>query len=99
MRKQFSGVGQFRTGQFVSVNGVTGIAVGWKHGRFGKMVAVRITATKSRWKKGTVVFAYPAHVAARKGNAGSAFLTPFTVPVTEVTIVATMTAVGRSFAA
>lgn len=99
MRNQFSGAANFRTGQFVSVNGVTGIAVGWKAGRLGKMVAVRITATKARWAKGTIVFARPAHVTARKGNAGAGPLARFCVPVKQVTIVATMRMAGRSAAA
>lgn len=69
--KKFSKVFRFRQGQAVSVNGMTGIAIGWKRGQRGLMVAVEITALKGRLQKGTVVFRYPGSVAARKGRAGT----------------------------
>lgn len=72
--KKFSKVFRFRKGQAVSVNGMTGVAVGWKRGQRGLMVAVEITALKGRIKKGTVVFRYPGGVAVRKGRAGEGML-------------------------
>jgi uncharacterized membrane protein YczE len=72
--KKFSKVYRFRQGQAVSVNGMTGVAVGWKRGQRGLMVAVEITALKGRFKKGTVVFRYPGGVAVRKGRAGEGML-------------------------
>jgi uncharacterized membrane protein YczE len=72
--KKCSKVFRFRKGQAVSVNGMTGVAVGWKRGKRGLMVAVEITALKGRLEKGTVVFRYPGGVTVRKGRAGDGML-------------------------
>ena len=72
--KKCSKVFRFRKGQAVSVSGMTGVAVGWKRGQRGLMVAVEITALKGHFKKGTVVFRYPASVTVRKGRAGEGML-------------------------
>ena len=75
--KKRSKVFRFRKGQFVSVNGMTGVAVGWKRGKRALMVAVEITALRGRFPKGTVVFRYPSGVAVRKGRAGEGMLPPY----------------------
>lgn len=79
--KKCSRVFGFRKGQAVSVGGMTGVAVGWKRGRLGLMVAVEITAIKGRLPKGTVVFHYPRSVAVRKGRVGEGMLPRYTQPV------------------
>lgn len=70
MRNDFSGVGCFRDGQYVTVNGLNGKAVGWGFARLGKAVAVRITA-KVPGKHGKTFLFRPGQVKARKGGAGS----------------------------
>lgn len=76
-RTTFSKTGAFRKGQFVSVEGIPAAAVGWKAGPLGKLVAVRITGSKGRWTKGTIVFVRAADVAVRKGKLGAGPLPQF----------------------
>mgnify|MGYP001615469331 CR=1 FL=1 len=70
MRTLFSPASAFRAGQTVTAAGLTGVAIGYRRGRTGKTVLVKITGTKGG-KRGRLIAFAPAQIVARRGKDGT----------------------------
>lgn len=71
--RTFSAAAQFNNGQWVSAFEQTGVAIGWRHGRLGKTVAVKFTSGPM---KGRTIGVHPSFLTARAGRKGNGPLRP-----------------------